>query len=190
LLAPIFATQFVFNIGFFTLQSVYVPYAVHQLGLSGPVVGITLACYGFGMVGGALLAPRVGRTVPFGVMVAIGPLAGLVACAMMAATVALPDAALAGAAFALMGAGPILWVISTTTLRQAVTPPSLLGRVSAINSIAYGARPLGAALGGVIGTLYGAEVSLLMAVALFALQAAIILASPVVQLATQPALTK
>jgi predicted MFS family arabinose efflux permease len=190
LLAPIFATQFVFNTGFFMLQAVYVPYAVHRLGLSGPVIGITLAAYGFGMVGGALLAPRVARTVPFGVMVAIGPLAGLAASAAMAATIVLPNAALAGASFMLMGGGPILWVISTTTLRQTVTPPALLGRVSAINSIAYGARPLGAALGGTVGALCGADVTLLMAVALFAVQAAVILASPVVQLASQPALSQ
>jgi len=53
--------------------------------------------------------------------------------------------------------GPILWVISTTTLRQTVTPSHLLGRVSAINIAAYGSRPLGAAIGGFVGGLYGAE---------------------------------
>jgi hypothetical protein len=42
-------------------------------------------------------------------------------------------------------------VISTTTLRQSVTPPSLLGRVSAINIMSYGARPLGSALGAIVG---------------------------------------
>jgi len=34
LLRPVFLTQFVFNTAFFVLQAVYVPYAVHQLGLS------------------------------------------------------------------------------------------------------------------------------------------------------------
>ncbi len=58
--------------------------------------------------------------------------------------------------FFLLGAGPILWVISTTTLRQSVTPPSLLGRVSAINIMSYGARPLGSALGAIVGGIYGA----------------------------------
>jgi hypothetical protein len=93
---------------------------------------------------------------------------------------------LAGFGFFLLGAGPILWVISTTTLRQSVTPPSLLGRVSAINIMSYGARPVGAALGALVGGLYGAETCLYLAVAIFGAQALVILLSPAVALARQP----
>ena len=56
-------------------------------------------------------------------MIAIGPLAGLVAALVMVLTIWAPSAVLAGVSFFLMGAGPIVWVISTTTLRQTVTPP-------------------------------------------------------------------
>jgi hypothetical protein len=56
-----------------------------------------------------------------------------------------------------------VWVVSTTTLPQTVTPPELLGRVSAINIMAYGARSLGAAIGAMIGGLYGAETVLVVA---------------------------
>ena len=93
---------------------------------------------------------------------------------------------LASLGFFLLGAGPILWVISTTTLRQSVTPPSLLGRVSAINIMSYGARPVGAALGALIGGFYGAEACLYLAVAIFGAQALVILLSPAVSLARQP----
>ena len=86
----------------------------------------------------------------------------------MALTTFIPSPLLAGSSFFLLGAGPILWVISTTTLRQSVTPPRLLGRVSAINIMSYGARPLGAGLGAVVGGLYGAETCLYLAVAIFA----------------------
>ena len=85
-----------------------------------------------------------------------------------------------------VGAGPILWVVATTTLRQTVTPRELLGRVSAINSVAYGARPLGAALGALIGGLYGAPACLAVAAVGFALQAGVILLSPAVALKGQP----
>jgi hypothetical protein len=88
--------------------------------------------------------------------------------------------------FFLLGVGPILWVISTTTLRQSVTPPRLLGRVSAINIMSYGARPIGAGLGALIGGFYGAEACLYMAVAIFGAQTLVILMSPAVGLATQP----
>ena len=86
----------------------------------------------------------------------------------------------------LLGAGLILWVISTTTLRQSVTPPRLLGRVSAINILSYGARPLGSALGAIVGGLYGAETCLYLAVAIFGAQALVILLSPAVSLPRQP----
>ena len=142
--------------------------------------------YGVGMVGGALLATRVMRHLAFGVVIALGPVAGFVAAVIMALTTLVASPILAGFSFFLLGAGPILWVISTTTLRQSVTPPRLLGRVSAINIMSYGARPLGAALGALVGGIYGAEACLYLALVIFAAQALVILASPAVALARQP----
>ena len=102
----------------------------------------------------------------------------------------MPAAWLAGLSFFLLGVGPILWVISTATLRQSVTPPRLLGRVSAINIMSYGARPLGSALGAIVGGFYSAEVCLYLAVAIFAAQALVILLSPAVALNRQPAMVE
>jgi len=186
LLRPVFVTQFIFNTAWFLMLAVFVPYAVRHLGLSASGVGTTLAMYGVGMVGGALLATRVMRRLAFGVVIALGPVAGFVAAAIMALTTVAASPWLAGLSFFLLGAGPILWVISTTTLRQSVTPPQLLGRVSAINIMSYGARPLGAALGALVGGIYGAEACLYLAVVIFAAQALVILLSPAVALARQP----
>jgi predicted MFS family arabinose efflux permease len=187
LLLPILLTQFIFNGAFFVLQAVYVPYAVHHLGLSASQVGATLATYGVGMVAGVLLAPRIARHVRLGTMIAIGPICGVLAAFVMVATIWLPTVALAAASFFLVGVGPMLWVISTTTLRQTVTPPELLGRVSAIAAMATGARTIGAAIGALVGGLYGAEACLVVAALLFVVQAAVILASPVVGLVREPA---
>ena len=189
LLRPVFVTQFIFNTGSFLLLAVFVPYAVRHLALSATGIGITLAMYGVGMVVGALLATRVMRRVTFGTVIGFGPVTGFAASTIIALTTLIPSAPLAGLGFFLLGVGPILWVISTTTLRQSVTPPSLLGRVSAINILSYGARPLGSAFGAVIGGLYGAEACLYLAVAIFAIQALVILASPAVALARQPEMT-
>ena len=186
LLRPVYVTQVVFNTAFFILQAVYVPYAVHQLGLSATAVGATLAIYGVGMIVGALLAPRIIRALPFGWVVALGPIAGFAAALVMVATIWAPSVVLAGVSFFLIGAGPIVWVISTATLRQTVTPPALLGRVSSINITGYGARPLGALIGAVIGGAYGPEVCLVVAAVGFFIQAAVILASPVRGLMHQP----
>jgi predicted MFS family arabinose efflux permease len=186
LLRPVFITQFIFNTASFLLLAVFVPYAVRRLGLSATGVGVTLAMYGVGMVVGALLATRVMRRLAFGTVIGLGPVTGLVAAAVMALTTKFPAPWLAGLSFFLLGVGPILWVISTTTLRQSVTPPRLLGRVSAINILSYGARPLGSALGAIVGGFYGAEACLYLAVAIFGAQALVILLSPAVSLARQP----
>jgi predicted MFS family arabinose efflux permease len=185
-LRPILVTQFIFNTALFVIQAVYVPYAIHSLGLIPAGVGLTLAAFGVGMVAGAFFAARVMRMLRLGTVIAIGPISGVVAALVMMATVWLPFAPLAGLSFFLMGAGPILWVVSTTTLRQVVTPDHLLGRASAINSLAYGARPLGSAIGAAVGGLYGAPACLVIAAIGFLLQAAVILLSPAVRLERPP----
>jgi predicted MFS family arabinose efflux permease len=186
LLRPVFITQFIFNTASFLLLAVFVPYAVRHLNSSATGVGTVLAMYGVGMVVGALLATRVMRRLQFGTVIGLGPVTGFIAALVMAATAFFPSPLLAGLSFFLLGVGPILWVISTTTLRQSVTPPRLLGRVSAINIMSYGARPLGSALGAIVGGLYGAEVCLYLAVVIFSAQALVILLSPAVALACQP----
>ena len=186
LLRPVFITQFIFNTGSFLLLAVFVPYAVRHLALSATGVGVTLAMYGVGMVVGALSATRVMQRITFGAVIGLGPITGFAASVIMALTTVVPAAALAGLSFFLLGVGPILWVISTTTLRQSVTPPSLLGRVSAINILSYGARPLGSALGAIIGGFFGAEACLYLAAVIFAAQALVILMSPAVALTRQP----
>ena len=186
LLRPVFVTQFIFNTGSFLVLAVFVPYAVRQLGLSATGVGATLAMYGVGMVVGALLATRVMKRLAFGTVIGLGPVTGFVAAVVMMLTIFMPMPWLAGLSFFLLGVGPILWVISTTTLRQSVTPPTLLGRVSAINIMSYGARPVGSALGAIVGGFYGAEACLYLAVAIFGAQALVILMSPAVSLERQP----
>ena len=186
LLRPVFVTQLIFNTAWFLIVAVFVPYAVRTLGLSASGIGVVLGMYGVGMVCGALLATRVMRWLPFGAVIGLGPVTGLVAAGVMALTTVVHTPILAGLSFFLLGAGPILWTISTTTLRQSVTPPRLLGRVSAINIMAYGARPLGAGLGALVGGLYGAEICLYLAVAGFAVQALVIWMSRAVGLVRQP----
>ncbi|WP_316231773.1 MFS transporter [Bradyrhizobium sp. SZCCHNR1051] len=186
LLRPVFVTQFIFNTAHFLLLAVFVPYAVHRLGLSAGGVGTVLSMFGVGMVCGALLATRIMRRLPFGTVIGLGPVTGFAAALIMALTTFVPSPYLAALSFFLLGAGPILWVISTTTLRQSVTPAGLLGRVSAINILSYGARPLGSLLGAVVGGRYGADMCLYLVATIFGLQALVILASPVVAIARQP----
>jgi predicted MFS family arabinose efflux permease len=186
LLRPVFITQVIFNTAHFLLLAVFVPYAVHRLQLSATGVGTVLSMFGVGMVIGALLATRIMRRLPFGVVIGLGPVTAFSASLLMALTTLIPSPMLAGLSFFMLGAGPILWVISTTTLRQSVTPASLLGRVSAINILSYVARPLGSLLGAIVGGISGAEACLYLVAALFGAQALFILMSPLVALIRQP----
>jgi outer membrane lipoprotein SlyB len=94
----------------------------------------------------------------------------------------------AASSFFLFGAGPIVWTITSTTLRQTVTPAAMLGRVSAIFlTVNAGVRPLGAALGGIVGSTWGEPACLVLALAGFAVQAGVIFASRVSALKQLPA---
>lgn len=127
------------------------------------------------MVAGALAAPSILRVVRFGSAVMLGPALSVVAAALMVATRRWPAGAMAASAFFLFGAGRILWTITSTTLRQTVTPTPMLGRVSAIFlTVNAGARPIRAALGGVVGATWNERACLFIALAGFALQAAVI----------------
>src|SRR5690606_15481013 len=127
----------------FMLQAAYVPYAAHYLGFSAFEVGATMAGYGLGMVAGAVISQWASKRVKFGSMVASGPFGAVCGAAAMAGSILYPSLALVMLSFFLFGAGPILWTISTTTLRQAVTPPDMISRVSAVvMTLTYGARPV------------------------------------------------
>lgn len=180
LLRPMMFCSIAWNISWFMLQAAYVPYAIHDLGLDASGVGVTLALYGVGMIVGALLAPRVVRALPFGQAILMGPYFSVLAAITMALTLFWPHGWLAALSYFLFGAGPIIWTITSTTLRQTVTPRAMIGRVTSINIVvSTGARPLGAALGGVVGVSFPVSVSLWCVVLGFGLQAIIISASKI-----------
>jgi len=109
LLRPILLTAVAWNLSWFVLQAAYVPYAVERLGLTAATVGITLAAYGAGMVVGAALASRIARVVPFGALVAIGPVVSVAAAGAMLLSLWAPGVVLPMLSFFLFGTGPIIW---------------------------------------------------------------------------------
>lgn len=187
LLRAIMATAVVWNLSWFMLQAVYVLYAVDRLGLASTGVGLTLGAYGAGMLCGAMASPLIGRCLPLGRFIVCGPLGSVAAAAAMLASWGGTGLAWPALSFFLFGFGPILWTIGQTTLRQAVTPQAMLGRVSALfMMVGFGARPVGAALGGFIGAKFGLEWAIRLAACGFVLQAAIVLYSNIPALRTLP----
>lgn len=186
-LRPILVTAVFFNTSWFILQAVYVAYAIHELEMAPATVGITVGMYGCGMMAGALVAPLLARFLPFGAMIAAGPTSALAAAIIILSTIRFPFSVSAGISFFLFGAGPIVWTITTTTLRQSVTPNAMLARVSAlIMTATFGARPIGAAIGALVAARSGADAAIAVAVVGFIIQFIVLFASPVPRLAHLP----
>ena len=190
LLRPMLVTSTIFNVGWFLIQSVFVVYALERLGMTAAMVGIAMGAYGAGMVIGAVLSRPLSRRLRFGMMTVLGPIAGFVSAVLMVGTLWMPTATLAFASFFLFGLGPVLWSISTTSLRQAVTPAPLIGRVSSLLVVStYGARPIGAALGVAISVLFGMSWCIVASVVVFALQLVVVLFSALPGVRELPALS-
>ncbi|HEY4804184.1 MAG TPA: MFS transporter, partial [Paraburkholderia sp.] len=141
-------------------------------------VGVSLGVYGFGMVGGAFLYKIIAKRLVFGRQILLGPTSAALASLLMASTVLTHSRATVFMAFFLFGFGPIVWTISTTALRQVVTPRDLIARVSSVIMMAtFGARPLGALLGAYLSTRLGMTSCLVSSACGFAIQLAIIVFS-------------
>lgn len=187
LLLPILFTAIFFNTARVILMAVFVAYAVQNLGMSATQVGIALGVDGVGMIVGAMIVPVLARRFSVGTMIVLGPLGGFCGAFLMLLTLWFPSFWLVCVSFFVFGVGPILWTITTMTLRQAVTPNVMLGRVSAlIMTATYGSRPLGAAIGALVAGYFGVEACLFLATAGFLIQFLIILLSPVPGLRALP----
>jgi MFS family permease len=127
---------------------VLVLFALDELGVGEAGYGLLLTASGVGAVVGGLtaapLARRVGRTATL--------VAGSVLSAVTTGAVAFTDDAwVAGALFAAGTAGILFWNVLTMSLRQALIPEELFGRVQGgYRTLVWGGIPLGALLGGLL----------------------------------------
>jgi predicted MFS family arabinose efflux permease len=187
-LRPIALCAICWNLAFFAFMALVAPYALRALALDPAAVGLASSAYGAGAIAAALSGAWLIARLPTGALLVFGPAVSLLGAGLVAlAPPALGWPALAGA-FVLFGFGPVLWFITQTTLRQAVTPQPLLGRVSAtITTAMYGMRPLGALAGGLAGESLGVATAIWLPVLLFALSTLAILASQMPRLKAMPA---
>ncbi|MFE6995889.1 MFS transporter [Microbacterium sp. NPDC057659] len=178
LLRPMILTSMIFNIGWFLVQAVFMVHAIDRVGMTPATVGIALGVSGAGGLLSAFAVRWLSARLPLGALMIVGPICGLLAAVFLMSTLWIPSSQIVFAAFFLFGFGPVLWAISTTALRQAVTPLPLLGRVSSLMIVStYGARPLGAGLAAVTSALFGLDWCLVAAVVVFAAQLIVALAS-------------
>lgn len=177
-LSAIMAVAFCWNCGWFALQAGFMPLAAHTWGWSAGTIGLVLSCMGVGLMAGSLLSQRIVKRLGFGSSLAFGPVVSSLASLLALADAWAQSPALAGAAFFLFGFGPVVWVITSTTLRQTLTPGAMLGCASAMFLTAnWGARPFGALIGAAVGAGYGGVACLAASTALFFVQATLVIVS-------------
>lgn len=187
-LRPIALCAIAWNLAFFAFTALFVPYAARVLLLEPTTIGLASSIAGIGSIAAALFGAILIAKLPIGAVLVFGPAVSLVGVAVLALAPPALGAPALGFCFLLLGFGPILWFITQTSLRQAVTPQPLLGRVSAtLTTAMYGMRPLGALAGGFAGEWFGVAAAMWLPIGLFALSTLAILASQVPRLRTMPA---
>ena len=146
-------------------QVVQILFATRTLGLSAQAVGLSYVALGAGTVLTSVLGHRISKAMGPGPCLVLG----LAVCGIgWLALVLAPVNALGVAAFAFMlfafGVGAVLIFINFLSLRQAVTPAPMLGRMTSTMRwlILIPAGP-GALLGGWLGEHVGLRASLLVA---------------------------
>ena len=131
--------------------AVMVLWALDVLGVGQVGYGLLLTASGVGAVLGGLaaapLAARIGRSATL-------VLGGVIASGSFVGAGLSRSGLVAGAFLALMAAGVMFWNVLTMSLRQALIPAQLFGRVQGgYRTLVWGAIPLGAVLGGVLADL-------------------------------------
>ena len=158
-----FATLTLFNS---VLEAVFILYLTRTLGITPFVLGIIFAISSIGFLLGALLAGwlthRIGITILLTPLV-IGGSDLLIPLAGQAPLLAIP---LIGLAQLLFGLARPVFSINQVSLRQALTPERLQGRMNAsVSFVVFGIPAIGALLGGVLGQGIGLQKTLIIAAA-------------------------
>lgn len=173
-----------------TIGGVLLPlFILRDLGLDEATLGLVFSIGSVGGLLGALTGTWVsrrvgeGRTIPLAALAsapfaALIPLAGVLPLS--------PTVTLAVASFG-MFYGVVVYNVTQVSFRQRMCPPRLLGRMNAsIRFIVWGTIPIGAFVGGVLGSQLGVVPTLWISAAGMAVGALPVLLSPLIRMDELP----
>jgi len=170
------------NLGLIGYQAILVVFLVREVGVSPGAIGLLISGMSVGGIGGAAVAPALTRrlgtargmltielgAVPLGLLIPLaapGPRLGLVV--------------LGGVA---VGVGIVGGNVVKSSFRQAYCPRALLGRVTVgMQFLNYGTIPLGAVLGGLLGSTLGLRPTMWIMLGGVALALLVLLIGPIKQ---------
>jgi MFS family permease len=145
-------------------QAVLLLYGVRRLGLSAGLIGAIFVVANVGALLAAFTAGRVARWFGLGPTIVgaifVGSLGGLLLPAASEA-IAVPVWTVA---FVLLGLGTVLYNVNQVSLRQAICPDRMQGRMNAtMRFMVWGTLPIGSFLGGILGVSIGLRPTLWVA---------------------------
>ncbi len=174
------------NLGGNMVFAVYLIFAYRFLHLTPGVIGVVFAAGAVGGLLGALSASWIAARIGVGPTLFISITAGGLALILVPLAqygFAIP---LLIASFFVGSLVNPVYNITQVSLRQAITPDRVQGRMNAtVRTIIWGTIPIGALIGGTIGTVYGVLPAIYVGIAVSLLSGAWILAGPI-RLRTQP----
>ena len=172
------------------MQAIFVLYMTRELQLPPAAIGLVFAASGPGALLGSLLAGWCSRRFGLGNTIIGSILAGGLANLLIPLArgpLLLVLGMLMVASFVSGLTNPV-YNINQVSLRQAITPDHLQGRMNAsVRFIVWGTIPIGALMGGALGEAFGLWPTIVAMVVADLLAPAWVLFSPVRQLRIQPA---
>jgi MFS family permease len=153
------SSNFFGNVGF----AILLVYAARHWNMSAGLVGLAFGIGSIGWLLGALAAPRLQRLLGVGkTTLAMTPFFGLPFVLIPLAPTHLAFPALV-AAMALGGFASVVYNITQVSLRQAITPHRIQGRMNAVmRFLVWGTIPLGSLVGGALASTIGLRATLVV----------------------------
>lgn len=163
-------------------QSVLVLFATRDLGVPPAGLGLVFAAGGAGALLGSLRAGSAARRLGVGRALIAASFVSTLGYALILAAGGRASLTIGVLAVAQLLSGAALGVFSVNqiSLRQQLTPPGLLGRVNAARRVlVFGALPLGAVAGGLLGEWAGLRAPILASSVASAVGCALLWRSPI-----------
>jgi MFS family permease len=181
------ATVNLFN---FVFHAIFILYATKQLGVAPGTLGIALGVGAVGGILGALVAPRLERAIGIGPSVVVGSV--LFPAPLILVPIAtgseLTLGLMLGAAEFFSAVGVMIFDVSAASMLFMRTPDRIRARTAGtFRFVNYGIRPIGALLGGALGTAIGLQATLWIGVLGALLGVVWLVFSPIPRLREAPA---
>ena len=152
-------SNFFSNVAF----SIVIVFAIRTLHMSNGLIGVVFGLGAIGWLGGAALAPRLQRLLGVGGATILGAAMSGPGTLLVALTPKSFPVPFLVAGTIIGGAGAVIYNIQQVSLRQAITPERMQGRMNSVmRFLVWGPIPLGGLVGGALATTFGLRTALVV----------------------------